>query len=361
MGLPGVRNGAFHAFFVYDVADTVDLARLERLGGEGVAREPLKLRREASTSSIEFPDPPIVARLPADRSGFELRVKVYDYGVVSIRCTQRFTGDWSAFAAFTRELRSDDALVAAAREALDGVLAEIGHALDDAHDPVLEDYFVFQVDRFEEPIEGPALLREHASELASLILCEERPLVAAAVAETLRVNFGYFPDDLAVVQWDVAFLYDRGEGARSTLDILEFANTQLVELRTYDARLDIELDTIYKLDPKPPVRRLGRREAQEAADRLRFLVVDIAELTDRSSNSLKIIGDAYYARLFRGAAGRLGLGDWQQQIDAKLATVNEIYRFFTDQAQTARGEFLELVVIILIALEVVLGLITLKH
>ena len=84
-------------------------------------------------------------------------------------------------------------------------------------------------------------------------------------------------------------------------------------------------------------------------------------MTDRASNALKIIGDAYYARLYRGAAGRLGLKDWQKQVDAKVETVNEMYRFFTDQAQAARSEFLELVVILLIALEIVIGLFALRH
>ena len=180
-------------------------------------------------------------------------------------------------------------------------------------------------------------------------------------AEALRINFSYFDDDLSVIQWDTAFVYDRGEGAQSARDILEFANTQLAELRTYDKRLDDELDTIYALDPKRPTRRFGRRQAQDAADRLRYLIVDIAELTDRSSNALKIIGDAYYARFYRGAAGRLGLADWQRQIDSKVATVNEMYRFFTDQAQASRSEFLEIIIVLLIAFELVVGLLELRH
>ena len=85
------------------------------------------------------------------------------------------------------------------------------------------------------------------------------------------------------------------------------------------------------------------------------------ELTDRAGNALKIIGDAYYARLYRGAAGRLGLKDWQRQIDSKLQSVNEIYQFFTDQAQASRGESLELIVIALIVIEIIVGLLTLRH
>ncbi|MBD5635801.1 MAG: hypothetical protein IAI49_15140, partial [Candidatus Eremiobacteraeota bacterium] len=61
---PAVREGAFHAYFVFDVADTIDLAQLASVAGQGVARAPLHLRPEASSGSIEFETQPVVARLP---------------------------------------------------------------------------------------------------------------------------------------------------------------------------------------------------------------------------------------------------------------------------------------------------------
>jgi hypothetical protein len=166
---------------------------------------------------------------------------------------------------------------------------------------------------------------------------------------------------LAVVQWDTAFVYDRRDAAGAVEDILEFANTQLLELRRHDTLLDAELEVIYKLEPQSGYRPFGRNESQKAADRIRYLIVDVFELTDRSSNVLKIIGDAYYARLYRGAAQRLGLKDWQRQIDLKLKSVGDMYRFFNDQAQTARSEFFEIIIILLIAFEIVIGIIALRR
>ncbi len=358
---PPVRAARFHAYFVYDIADTIDLSVLASVAGEGLTRAPLLLRREASSGFIEFPEPPVVAQIAPGPSGTEVRAKIFDYGVVSIRITLPFDGSWAAFAAFTRRLRIDDELPQLAARTLARMLLEIQHALDEPHDPLVEDYFVFEVESFAEPTSAIELLEEFGDALASLVLCEERRVTPSESSETLRVAFSYFDDDLSIVQWDTAFVYDRRDGANNTLDILEFANTQLVELRTYDARLDAELDTIYKYDAKRPTRRFGRRQAQDAADRLRYLIVDIAELTDRASNALKIIGDAYYARLYRGAAGRLGLRDWQKQIDSKVETVNEMYRFFTDQAQAARTEFLEVVVIVMIGIEIIVGLLALRH
>ena len=137
------------------------------------------------------------------------------------------------------------------------------------------------------------------------------------------------------MHWDAAFVFDTREGAEAVESILEFANTQLVELRTYDARLDAELDTIYRwnIAREKPHWLLGHRASEDRTDQLRNLLVDVRELCDRSNNALKITGDAFYARLYRGIALRLGLNDWQQQIESKLDSIGEIYRFATDKTQ----------------------------
>ena len=290
-----------------------------------------------------------------------MRAKIFDFGVVSLRITVPFEGTWTAFAELTRKLRNDPSLEKLARAALDDVLAEISATLDDPHPALVEDYFVLEVERFAEPVAAERLTGELGPALARLLLFEERELVASEQAEALRLAFSYYPDDLAVLQWDAAFVYDRAEGAEAVEDILEFANSQLVEFRTYDARLDAELDAIYRLEPGRPVRRWLRRGADERAAQVRFLLVDVLELTDRTANALKIIGDAYYARLYRAVAGRLGLSDWQRQIDAKLRSVSEVYRVLQDQAQYNRSLMLEYVIIALIAIEAVIGVLALHR
>ncbi|MBV8489788.1 MAG: hypothetical protein JO199_04585 [Candidatus Eremiobacteraeota bacterium] len=360
---PGIEEGAFRAFFVYDVAETIDLGRLRTVRGAGVTRAPLQLRREASSEFIQYPVAPLIVRLPdLEERGATLRAKIFDFGVVSIRISVPFRGSWAEFAALGRACRRDPAFERQARAALDDVLAEIAAALDRPHEVLVEDYFVFEVDRFTEHVEATRLSDGLAAPLAQLVLFEDRALVAAEQHEALRVALSYFADDLVVVQWDCAFVYDRVEGAEAIIDILEFANSQLVEFRTYDARLDEELNAIYALQPglRAP-RSLRGRGTAERADRVRNLLVDILELTDHTANALKIIGDAYYARLYRAVAGRLGLGDWQRQIDAKIHTVSEIYRVLQDQAQYARSEFLEIVIIVLIAIEALIGVLALRH
>src|SRR5450755_3790591 len=102
-GLPGLAKAAFRSFFVYDVADTIDLARLRTVRGEGVARAPLQLRREASSDFIQYPVVPLIVRLPdLEEYDATLRAKIFDFGVVAIRISIPFSGSWEDFGVSTR-------------------------------------------------------------------------------------------------------------------------------------------------------------------------------------------------------------------------------------------------------------------
>jgi hypothetical protein len=358
-----IAAGAVRAYYLFDVADTIDLAKAGALGAQSRAPATLPLHPHAQPY-LQFPVPPLVANL--DDATFDalrcsVRLKMYDYGVVSLRLSFPAAGSWGDLNSLVDRARTDERIARFAQTAVERVCDEYAAAFDDRHPPLVEDYFIVEIDRFTESVDAESLIDEHAGELAGLLLGERRPLAASEADEALRMRFSYYEDDLTIVQWDTAFVYDRRESALAIEDILEFANSQLLELRTYDALLDHELDGIYKMQPSGPPRSLrGRHEAEQAAV-LRYLIVDVLELTDRSTNALKVVGDAYYARIYRAAARRLGLSDWQRQIDTKLASVGEMYRFFSDQARSRRDEFLEVTIVALVAIEVVIGILTLMH
>ena len=45
--------------------------------------------------------------------------------------------------------------------------------------------------------------------------------------------------------WNAAFIYDTEAGAAAAEDIVEFANSQLLQFRYYDQLLDVELGKLY--------------------------------------------------------------------------------------------------------------------
>ncbi|MBV8433885.1 MAG: hypothetical protein JO029_06350 [Candidatus Eremiobacteraeota bacterium] len=359
-----IAEGTIRAYYLFDVSDTIDLAQMTPLSGERRAAAELPLRPHTSPAYLQFPVPPLVAPLDDAQLGdltASVRLKIYDYGVMSLRLLFDARGSWSDLVSLADKVRTEERVARYAERAVLRIREEYAAAFDDPHEPLVEDYVMLAINRFSEAVDTDTLLDEHAAELASLLLGERRNLSPNEAEEALRTRFSYYEDDLTVVQWDTAFVYDRAESVLAIEDILEFANSQLLELRTYDALLDRELDTIYKMLPGAPARSFRGRAESEKAEALRYLIVDVLELIDRSSNALKVVGDAYYARIYRAAAARLGLKDWQRQIDAKLASVRDLYGFFTDQARNSRDTFLELIIIALIALELAVGVATLLH
>ena len=84
------------------------------------------------------------------------------------------------------------------------------------------------------------------------------------------------------------------------------------------------------------------------------LFIEVNELTDHTENALKFVGDVYAARLFALVADRLGLDKWKANVEAKLKTVDDIYRFAVEQSSMARGTFLELTIVAILILELIL-------
>ena len=139
----------------------------------------------------------------------------------------------------------------------------------------------------------------------------------------LRHRISYLANDLVIPTWNAAFVYDTQAGAQAAVEIAEFANSQLLQFRYYDELLDNALAGIYGQMQKEPRwydSLLGRHYAR-AARQVHALFIDVNELTDRTENALKIVGDVYAARLFSlvGRAPRSGSLEDQRQREAEDA------------------------------------------
>jgi len=171
--------------------------------------------------------------------------------------------------------------------------------------------------------------------------CE--PLSAQERDDVRRHRISYLVNDLVVPTWNAALVYDNEAGAQAAIEILEFANSQLLEFRYYDELLDAELARIYaQLQVTGWFQNWVGRRYTRAARQVHSLFIDVNELTDKTENALKIAGDVYAARLFGLAAARLGLDQWKANVREKLKTLDDIYRFAVEQTSMARGEILEL-------------------
>ena len=150
--------------------------------------------------------------------------------------------------------------------------------------------------------------------------------------------------------WTAALIYDTPEGAEPTIQLLEYANTQLLEFRHYDNQLTRVLEDVYRSMEKG-TGFLSRWRLARDAERLNTLRLDVIELTERMDNSIKFLSDMFYARLYRLASAKVGGPDYRNLVEQKLKTAGELNQFMREQFHQSRGFVLELMVVVILVIE----------
>jgi len=354
-----IDSGQVTAIFLFDVAETIRLDQVRAIGGHA-ARDTRLTTKVAAPVYVQYNPPPI--GLSGDIvgvkeiQGFSTAFKVYEYGVISVALTLEFRGTWSDFITFSAGVMSSGALETGARRACEKLIEKIGAAPIGLRSSYLsEDYYVFGVRRLDQPIDAHALIKEHAADIARLLRSEKKPLSADERDEVMRHRLSYLADDVVIVTWQSAFVYDPDD-LQAAVEILEFANSQLLQFRYYDDLLDRELNAIYVQVEKPPRwfdSVVGGRYTK-AAHHVHSLFIDINEITDKTENALKMVGDIYAARLFQLAARRIGVDNWKQAVAEKLRTLDSIYQFIVQEVNMRRGHVLELTIIVILLFELAL-------
>jgi hypothetical protein len=354
-----VRAGQIVLCYLFDIAETADLAAVPALIG-GPTVEARLLPKQAAPAYFQYDKPPLsfdgeVVGL-ADVDGFRPRFRLYDYGVISIALTRPFAGAFADLVAVGQTL-IESAEFEQRAEALCRTTADrLRPALSGYRSTFLsEDYLVYVVNELDRRQSAEELVAAHGDDIAVMLRGERQPLSEQEKSTILRHRISYLADDLVVPTWNAAFVYDTPAGAQAALEILEFANSQLLQYRYYDERLDSELAAIYSRLQRPRWMDQWRGSRYtHAARQVHALFIDVNEITDRTENALKFIGDIYAARLFWLVADRLGLRTWKADIEAKLKTMDDISRFAVEQSSMSRGQFLELTIVLILVLELVL-------
>jgi hypothetical protein len=354
-----IRAGRIDAFYLFDVSDSADLKAIPALiGGPAV---PARLAPKPATPSyVQYENPPLSFDGAAigvnDFEGFRSRIRVYDYGIVSVALQRPFEGEWVDLLALAQALIESPELERHAERVCHGVITRLGDALVGARRQFLsEDYLVFTINELGLPLTAEDLLAARGSDIAAMLRGERQPLSEQEKSKILEHHISYLANDLVIPTWNAALIYDTTAGAQAALEIMEFANSQLLEFRHYDQLLDDKLADIYPRLSRPrwSDQWLASRSTR-AAREVHQLFIDVNELTDRTENTVKFIGDIYAVRLFELVAGRLGLARWKSEVEAKLKTLDDIYRFAVEQSSMSRGQLLELIVVLILVLELLL-------
>ncbi len=346
----GAVRGFIRQLVLFDVADEIRLDALRAaLGIAQPTRTPAFSK--PAPDYVRFERPPVVEPLTVDT--FEARAKYYDYGVVGIELDQPFSLAWPELVERSASVLSDPSVEQRAVDLLKPRLAKAGAALVKPYRSWLDEDYVIITVFPEGPNDSAAdLLEQHGRQIAQIVRGENRPLSQAETQEILTASVSYYPNDLLVVGWSAALVFDSNAAAGPTLQLLEYANAQLLEFRHYDELLTGVLGEVYRsIDRGTGMwRRWGM--AKEA-ERLNTIRLDVIEIAERTETSIKFLSDMFYARMYRLAAARVGVPDYRGLVDHKLRTAGELYEFMVDRFDQGRGFFLEVVVVIILLIEIV--------
>jgi len=284
-------------------------------------------------------------------------VKIFDFGAMSVTLALPLRDvTWGDYCAAALALAAGGGPERAAREVAQRVFGRIRPAISrPLLSALVEEYFVWHVSEFRPALTGAQAAARLSQDIARLLTLEEGTFSDAAITGILRSPIRYFENDLFLAEWSAAFVYD--PKYQDTLEVLEFLNVQLLELRFFDQLLHEAIDgTAEELRPRRRLYHILHDPYEKPLRRLSQIRTDVSLVRERIYNALKLAGDAYLARVYEVARGKVGAAKYDETVRDQLATLTEIYTVLNNRAQASRAETLEMIIILLIALEIVMGL-----
>jgi hypothetical protein len=354
-----ITKGTCFALFAYDVGHSINLSDAERRIAAGAERGRLRHKTRAP-QYFEYRPAPL--RLVQEGSVFDVsqyqasptvEVMVYDFGAVTITYRFSLDGQFDRLLELSESLYENERLLTESRARVEQLIQALGPAIErPCIAEEVEDYIMFSIESHVP--ENPPLWTTNESDLAQILRAERMPFSEQEVADAVSCRISFGREDAAVIDWHSAVLF--GKDMDDVRAVLEFANVELLEMRMLDEQLDRALDEGYEaLSRKPRLLSLTGSHEKDMRH-IAQLQVDSALIFERVTNTLKLLGDQYLARVYRLVSQRFHLEAWDASILRKLQTLESIYGKMSDRAGTRRMEVLEWIIIVLIALSIAVSI-----
>jgi hypothetical protein len=346
-------SGSVLVLIQFDVCEELHLDHLQQAINARTMQKPSM--KHAAPAYVRYHRPPVIGPLEPlildSGERLEGEVKYYDYGVASVIYQLPFCGDWESLVNLASRWVWDLDFASRVEPIVRQKLERASNALHKPYTQWLsEDYFIFHVREAAGAPNAADLTRDHGLHIAQVVRGDRLLLSDAEIREVLQSQVSYYAGDMAVIGWNAAFLYDSTTGADTSIQLLEYANSQLLEFRHYDELLTGILDSVYDLLGKK-TGFFARWGLVKSARSLHTVLLDVAELTERADNAIKFLSDMFAARLYRLAAGKVGVPDYKLLVAQKLKTAEDLYHDMVEQFNQSRAFFLEATVVLILLIE----------
>jgi hypothetical protein len=348
--------GSVLVLIQFDVCEEIRLDEMRRILGARTADASFK---HLAPGYVRYQRPPVEEVLEPIvlESGERLQgdIKYFDYGVVSVVFELPFSGDWDKLVQLSSRWVWDTNFESLATRIVKQKLQRAAPALVKAYTSewLQEDYFIFHLREIAGSPSAADLLGAQGGHISQVVRGESQPLSDGERQEILQSRISYYPNDLAVIGWNAAFIYDTPSGAETGIQLLQYANSQLLEFRHYDDLLTKQLEDVYAFLDRGGHGMWSRWRTARAASKLHTVLLDVGELTERADNAIKFLSDMFSARLYKLAALKVGVPDYKDLVQQKLQTAEELYRFMVEEFNQSRAFVLELMVVVILIIELI--------
>ena len=354
----GPLRGSVLVLIQFDVCEEIHLDVIQKLLQARHAQATFKSGQ--APGYVRYQRPPVADRLEplVLESGERLagEIKYFDYGVVSLVFELPFCGDWDKLVELSARWTSDTTFEKLANRVIRHRLERAAPALIKPYNEenwLQEDYFIFHVREIDGSPTAEELLAAQPNAIAQVVRGETSILSEGERQEILSSRISYYPSDLAVIGWNAAFIYDTQAGAETAIQLLQYANSQLLEFRHYDVLMTHELENVYDFLEAGSTGLWSRWRTARAAAKLHTVLLDVSELTERADNAIKFLSDMFSARLYKLCAQKVGVPDYKDLVKEKLQTAEDLYRFMVEQFNQSRAFVLELMVVVILIIELI--------
>ncbi len=349
-------SGNILLFYAFDIGDDIDLATIDKKGLVPTHTVPLSAYFKNYHIPLSFYlQRPEDTKQPEKSASDCVTSKIHNFGVLSFCYRIPFKASIEQLKLEVIETKQlyDKKSAEDAREVFEKIKVAIEHPL---FYNLANSYFAVQVNPTTVAMQSGEFQEKYAGKIASLLRLETKTLSEYQKEEILASIHGYYGQDFIIIDQEGAFVYD--DEYFEQMEFFESTNVQLLELQYFDRLLDEKLNVFYKqayfkIPFSSYIPLLGRK-LESPISRLAKLRVDISVVTERLENSIKLAGDSYYTKVYSLLRERLSLKEWHDSIQKKLDIIQDLYRVHQDRLDIIHGEILEVVIIILIALELIL-------
>ncbi len=354
-----IQKGCILIYRLFDVAEEINMPQVQAILRDNRGPDHFKVPKYIDRA-IEMKNPPVNFGLGEETihiKGREIKadvlVKVRDFGVLSLIYQIPIASGttWDQLVEFASWLEEGSEIDQIAIQQANEISSAISSTMTKPHRwSGFEDYIVYFFEEFENGITAKQLLEQ--ADIPALLVAEDEIKLSESTRKTLKDNyFQYAENDLTMIEWNSALVVEPS-GSRDVPDILEFAVTQLMEMRFYDDLLDEKLKGLYQ---EIEMKRSSiwnakyERVYHEASSRF----IEFIEFIERVENSLKVVGDFYLATIYRQATKQFRLSDWQSNVTRKMNILAQVSNLMQGEINSRRSNVLEVVIIVLIAYEII--------